>query len=207
MKGFFNLFNKGAAYFVAAAAIVSLAPSSGYAGLLGTTAGGTLNVGLSSTNYFDLSAVPGSAPVNATVVDPGVEFTSNAHALQTAIPGLTTFMSADIADHQILLTWINAGINPNLIPATKFTFNLSPTGGQKISNVTFDFGLPGAVTFSAHQVQIAYGPFLLGSASSAFGHYSLSFVNVPEPATYLLLSSMALIALFAARRREAHQIC
>lgn len=201
MKGFSILFTKSIATFVAAAAIVSMIPSSGYGGLLGSVAGGTVNVGLSPANYFDLSAIPGAAPVPALVVDPGVEYTGNQPALQKDFPGVTAHISADIGDHQILVSWINSGLNPTLIPGSLFTFDLFPPG-QKIAGVSFVFGLPGVIGFTDHQITLTYDPIALGAASSTFGRYDISFVNVPEPGTYLLLGSMALVALFALRRRE-----
>ena len=201
MKGFSTLLTKSIVTFVAAAAFVSMIPSSGYGGLLGSVAGGTLNVGLTPANYFDLSAIPGAAPVPAVVVDPGVEFTGNQGALQTDFPGVTAHVSADIGDHQILVSWINSGLNPTVIPGSLFTFDLFPPG-QKIAGVSLVLGLPGIIGFTDHQVTLAYAPIPLGPASSTFGLYDISFVNVPEPGTYLLLGSMALVALFALRRRE-----
>lgn len=199
-------FNRSVASLFVTAGLFTMAvltPTSSYGGLLGTVAGGTLNVtGGGSTNYFDLSAIPGSAPVPQVVVDPGVEYTGNQPALQADIPGLTTHISADLADHQILLTWINSGFGAVAIPDHLFTFDLFPTGGQNIAGISEIFGLPYfSLTFGPHVVHIGYSGFLLGGGSSAFALYDLSFVSVPEPGTYLLLSSMALIALFAARRR------
>jgi len=201
MKNLFGLFAKSFSTLIIAAGLCA-APSLSHAGLLGTVADGTLNVGLSPTNYFDLSAVPGSAPVSQTVVDPGVEFPGNQTALQVE-QGITATISADLNNNAILLTWINSGFSSTFIPASVFTFDLFPAGGQVVANAVFTLGMNGLVSFGPNQVEIGYGGFVLGGASSTYALYSLSFVNVPEPETYLLLGSMAVIALFAVRRKEA----
>lgn len=201
MKNLFNQIKKNVSALVIITSLsAALAPVAGHADLLGTTADGLLNLDGSSLNYFDLSAVPGSAPVSALVVDPNVEYTGNQPSLQTTT-GITAHISADIGAHEILLTWINSGLHVNFLPDHVFVFDLFPPG-QQISGVLNDFGLPpSGIFFTGNEVSINYGAFVLGQGQSALAHYTLSFINVPEPETYLLLGSMAIIALFAARRR------
>jgi len=204
MNRVFDCINKRAKAFILTAgvfAMVAIVPTSGYAGLLGTNATGTLNISPSPVNYFDSSAVPGIAPVNALVVSPLVEYPGNQPALQTNL-GVTAHISADIADHEILLTWINSSIIQTAIPGEVFTFGLTPAGGQVISSVVFDLGFaPTTLSFTGNSVTIGYNAFNLGGANSAFAHFTLAFATVPEPSTYLLLGTMAVIALFAVRRK------
>jgi len=203
MKNLFNIGKKSVGALIIAAGLCGFA--SGQAGLLGTVAKGTLNVSPSITNYFDISALPGSAPVSATVVDPGVEYTGNQPSLQTDL-GVTTHISADIGDSQILLTWINSGLHNVVIPDHLFTFELFPVG-QKIASVTNIFGLtPDFLSFGPNSISIGYDAFAFGQGQSALSLYNIGFVNVPEPSTYMLLGSMAMLALLAIRRREVRQM-
>lgn len=207
MRSSFTWFTKSFSAFAIAAAIgLALAPTAGYGGILGTVAGGTLNVGASTTNFFDLSAVPGTAPIPALVVDPGVEYTGNQPALQTEFPGVTMHISADLNNSQILLTWINSGIGASAITTSTFTFDLFPVG-QQVAGISFVFGSPpGSTSFGIDQVTINYGAFVLGGGASTFALYNLAFVGVPEPSTYLLLGSMAVLAMVAVRRKKSQEI-
>ena len=209
MNPLFSFIGKGMSFFVIAAGLcaMTMAPSAGYGGLLGTNANGTVRFDPNHSNFFDPAAVPGN-PAIQRPVNGGVEFNGNSLAIFTQT-GLNLAVTADIGDNTIQLTATNTGGTPDVITGnTVYRFGLFPQVGlvrQKIAGIIFDGGNAppsGSLIFGDRFVQMTYLPGVMAPGQVATAHFTLSFVNVPEPTTYVLLGTMALIASLAAWRKK-----
>lgn len=174
------------------------APNTANAGFLGDTVQGTLHIGLSPLNFFSTTA-PYLLPEPALVTDPGVEYLSN--------PLITPFnlTATDLGNDELIISILNLNLATIFIPdVTLILEDLDwQPGSIPIASVVHDDGMaPLSLSFTAHTITIHLGPISLDRGRSTFSHYTISVVNVPEPGTYLLLSSMTLIALLALPRRK-----